>query len=143
MVRTFLAALLALAAPVATPPAARADEPLFEAKFMDGSVVMVSVAEASVAINTKYGRLTVPLSEVKKIDLGFRYPDGVADKVRAAVEDLGATDYKTREEAQKTLIAAGEYAVPAVKAEAVLQKPVSEAQLLAVLRPLVARKAAR
>ncbi len=33
--------------------------------------------------------------------------------------------------------------VPAVKAEAVLQKPVSEAQLLAVLRPLVARKAAR
>jgi hypothetical protein len=112
MFRTFLAALVA----VSVPAAAVADEPLFEAKFMDGSVVMVSVTEASVAIQTKYGRLTVPLSEVKKIDLGFRYPEGVEDKVKAAVEDLGASDYKTREEAQKTLIAAGEYAVPAVKA---------------------------
>ena len=100
---------------VAVPALARADEPQFEAKFADGSVVMVTVAEASVAINTKYGKLTVPLSEIKKIDLGFRYPDGMAEKVRAAMDDLGAGDYKTREEAQKKLIGYGEYAVAAVR----------------------------
>jgi hypothetical protein len=74
------------------------------------------VAEASVTVNTKYGKLTVPLSEVKKIDLGFRYPDGMASKVRAAMDDLGAADYKTREEAQKKLVGYGEYAVAAVRA---------------------------
>jgi hypothetical protein len=90
-------------------------EPLFEAQFVDGSVVMVSANEANVAINTKYGKLTVPLSEVKKIGLGFRYPDGLETQVQAAIKDLGATDYKTREEAQKLLIGFGEYSIPLVK----------------------------
>lgn len=121
MFRAFLL-LFALAIPVAafaddsTKTSTQTVEPMFEARFVDGSVVMVSVNEASVAVNTKYGKLTVPLNEVKKIDLGFRYPAGVETQVRAAVEDLGASDYKTREDAQKRLIAFGEYAVPGVRA---------------------------
>lgn len=107
------APLLAVDLPAPTPPTA---EPQFEARFLDGSVVIVTVADGSVTLATRYGKQTVPLGEVKKIDLGFRYPPGVEAKVKAAVADLGSADYATREEAQRRLIALGEYAVPAVKA---------------------------
>jgi hypothetical protein len=91
-------------------------EPLFEARFLDGSLVMLSTRETTIVVNTKYGKLTVPLNEIKKIDLGFRYPAGVEAGVKAAMEDLASSDYKIREEGQKRLIAFGEYAVAPVKA---------------------------
>jgi hypothetical protein len=99
--------------PTPTPPVA---EPQYEAKFLDGSVVMLTAGDAEVVVATKYGKLTVPLAAVKKLDIGFRYPAGVEAKVKAAVEELGSPDYTTREDAQRRLLGFGEYAVPAVKA---------------------------
>lgn len=108
-----LAALLALAAddkPIGPP------EPEYECRFDDGSVVIVTLGESSVVTRTRFGKLTVPLGEVKKITMGFRYPPGVEAKVRQAVEDLGSRDFGTREAAHKTLVGIGEYAVPQVRA---------------------------
>jgi hypothetical protein len=87
----------------------------FEGKFADNSVVTLNISDASLAVTTKYGKLTVPLDEVKRIELGFRYPEGMEAKINAAAEDLGSTDFKTREQAQKQLIAYGELALPAVR----------------------------
>ena len=104
-----LAAMLALAAddkPVVPP------EPEYECRFDDGSVVMLTLGESAVVTRTKFGELTVPLAEVKKIQMGFRYPPGVEAKVRQAVEDLGSRDFSTREAGHKTLVGVGEYAVP-------------------------------
>ncbi len=140
MIRSVFATLLALAvpllAPAADPTPAAATEPQFEARFLDGSVVVVTVSEATVAVTTRYGKLTVPLAEVKKIELGFRYPDGMEAKVKAAVEDLGASDYSLREDAQKRLISYGEYAVPAVRAGAASGSPEAAERCRQILKKL-------
>lgn len=140
MIRSVLAALLALVVflptPAADPTPATVTEPQFEARFQDGSVVVVTVSDSSVAITTRYGKLTVPLAEVKKIELGFRYPDGMEAKVKAAVEDLGASDYSLREDAQKRLISYGEYAVPAVRAGAANGPPEAAERCKQILKKL-------
>lgn len=140
MIRSVLAALLVATVPLVTPAAdptpPAATEPQFEARFQDGSVVMVTVSDSSVGITTRYGKLTVPLAEVKKIELGFRYPDGLEAKVKAAVEDLGASDYSLREDAQKRLIAYGEYAVPAVRAGAANGPPEAAERCRQILKKL-------
>jgi hypothetical protein len=87
----------------------------YEGKFADGSVVALNILETELSVTTKYGRLTVPLAEVKRIELGFRYPEGMEAKILAATENLGSGDFKTREQSQKLLIAYGELAIPAVR----------------------------
>ena len=46
----------------------------FDVGFLDGSNVKVVVLEPAVAITTKYGKLTVPLSELRS---GGPPPDGI------------------------------------------------------------------
>lgn len=91
-------------------------EPECECRFDDGSVMRLIVGASTVSVQTKFGKMTVPLADVRKMEMGFRYPDGVEGKVRVALADLGSPDFRTRESAQKTLIGCGEYAVPLVKA---------------------------
>jgi hypothetical protein len=99
----------------ARPAAPAAEGVRYEGKFADGSVVGLSILETELAVATKYGKLTVPLAEVKRIELGFRYPEGVEAKILAAAENLGSGDFKTREAAQKQLVAFGELSIPAVR----------------------------
>ena len=91
-------------------------EPEYECRFKDGSVVRLTVGLSVVTVQTKFGPMTVPLADARKIEMGFRYPEGVEAKVRRALDDLGSADFRTREAAQKTLVGIGEYAIPLVKA---------------------------
>ncbi len=91
-------------------------EPEYECRFEDGSVVRLTVGVSAVTVQTKFGPMIVPLADTRKIEMGFRYPEGVEAKVRHALDDLGSTDFRTREAAQKTLVGIGEYAIPLVKA---------------------------
>ena len=89
--------------------------PEFEARFADDSSVRLTVLDPAVAVTTKYGKLTIPVADVKRVDLGFRYPEGVEAKVEAAAADLGSPGFRSREEAEKALVGFGEFAVPAVR----------------------------
>ncbi len=91
-------------------------EPEYECRFEDGSVVRLTVGVSAVTVQTKFGPMTVPLADARKIEMGFRYPEGVEVKVRRALDDLGSPDFRTREAAQKSLVGFGEYAIPLVKA---------------------------
>lgn len=113
-------------------------DPLYECVFEDGSVLIVSLPVSSVTVDTRFGKMTVPLAEVKKIEAGFRYPEGVESKVRGAVDDLGSADFKTREAAQRVLLAAGEYAVPAVRDGTKSSVPEVAERCEAILQKLVA-----
>lgn len=93
-----------------------ADGPVeFEARFADDSSVRLTVLEPSLTVTTKYGKLTIPVADIKRVELGFRYPDGVEAKVEAAAADLGSPGFRAREEAEKALVGYGEFAVPAVR----------------------------
>ncbi|HEY2786913.1 MAG TPA: hypothetical protein VGJ05_18270 [Fimbriiglobus sp.] len=99
------------------PPAAKAKPgpPAFDVKLADDSTVRVVPLEPTLAVSTKYGKLTIPVADVRRIDFGFRFPEGVEAKVKQAVEDLGAPVFQVREDAQKALLGFAELAVPALK----------------------------
>ena len=84
--------------------------PEFDVGFVDGSNVKVIVLEAAVAVTTKYGKLTVPLADLKRVELGFRYPEGVEAKLESAVERLAAPAYADREDAAKQVLELKQYA---------------------------------
>ena len=87
----------------------------FDVGFLDGSNVKVVVLEPAVTLTTKYGKLTVPLADLRRVELGFRYPEGVEAKLAAAIEKLAAPAYLDREEAVKELRELKQYAGPALK----------------------------
>lgn len=124
--------------PVADDKPVVSPEPEYDCRFDDGSVVRMTVGASAVVVQSKFGKMTVPLSEVKKIEMGFRYPDGVEVKVRQAVDDLGSTDFRTREAAQKTLVGCGEYAVPLVKAGTQSSVPEVAARCVTILKAITA-----
>jgi hypothetical protein len=86
-----------------------------EVVFADGSLVKVVLLDTKVDIVTRYGKLQVPLSEVRRIELGVRYPEGSLQKIQDAITRLSDADYKKREAAQKELIDFGELAYPLVR----------------------------
>ena len=87
----------------------------FDVGFLDGSNVKVVVLEPAVAVTTKYGKLTVPLADLRRVEVGFRYPDGVEAKLTTAIERLAAPAYLDREEAAKEIRELKQYAGPALK----------------------------
>jgi hypothetical protein len=108
------------AVPKSSEPAAprkevRTGPPQFEAKLVDDSVIKVTTLDSTVTVRTKYGKLTVPLADVQRLEIGFRYPEGVEARVDAAVASLGAASFRDRENAEKALTRLGEYALPALR----------------------------
>jgi hypothetical protein len=101
-----------------TPPPKREapdGPPEFEAKFVDDSILKVVALESVLTVSTKYGKLTVPLAEVVRLEVGFRFPEGVEAQVEQAVGSLGAASFREREEAETALFKFAEYAVPALR----------------------------
>jgi hypothetical protein len=109
-----LALCLALAQP-APPPKPAAGPPEFEVQFTDGGRIRAMVPDASAVVHTRYGKRTIPLADLRRVDLGFRSPVGVEDKVTAAVAKLGSAAVRDREDAARELFDLKEYAVPAVR----------------------------
>ena len=71
-------------------------------------------AAREVEIVTKFGKLQVPMTEVRKIDLGVHLADGVEEKIQAAMKKLGSENFKEREEAVNQLVALGPGAYPSL-----------------------------
>jgi hypothetical protein len=113
--------------------------PEFEVVFVDDSKLKVVILEPSVTVATRYGKLTVPMAELRRVDVGFRYPDGVEAKVEAAVASLGSASFREREDAERALVGFGEYAVPAVKRAVANPDPEVARRAEAVLKRLTAK----
>lgn len=86
-----------------------------EVRFADGSVVRMQLAQSSIEITTRYGKLTVPVDDIRKIEFGFRYPEGVKARIDSAVGKLALADAKEREAAVQELLTFRELAYPALK----------------------------
>lgn len=92
--------------------------PQVEVRFADGSTVRMTVLQETLEILTKYGKLTVPIHEVRRLELGLHMPDGVSDRIEAAVRKLGSMSFREREDATQELVLLGTYSYPAVHAAA-------------------------
>lgn len=113
-----LSALLALPGSAAgeTPPPAPPGPPVeVDIAFADGSNVKAVLLEPALSLSTRYGKLTIPASDVRRVETGMRYPEGVERRVAEAVARLASPEYRDREKAGKELAELRLYAVPALR----------------------------
>jgi hypothetical protein len=96
-------------------PQAKPAGPAVEVKMADGSAVRMTLTQGTIEVTTKYGKLAIPADEVRRVEFGFRYPDGAEAKVTELVAQLGDGNYKRRETAMTELLAFRELAYPALK----------------------------
>ena len=87
-----------------------------EVKFSDGSTVRVIILQENIEVVTKFGKLLVPMNEVRKIDLGIHMENGTMEKIEAAMKKLSSQVFKDRDEAVKQLIELGPVAYPTLHA---------------------------
>src|SRR5262249_22095050 len=59
------------------PKAPKTDPATFELRMEDDTVLKVVLLEQSVTLTTRYGKLVVPVADIRRLEFGFRYPDGV------------------------------------------------------------------
>ncbi len=85
-----------------------------ELHFLNGSTVRMIVKSEVIDVNTKYGTLKIPVRDVRAIDFGIHFPEGMEAAVSKAIEELGSSDYASREKAAKDLLASGPFAYPAL-----------------------------
>jgi hypothetical protein len=100
------------------PPAKKkpADPPeLAEVKMADGSAVRMTLTQSVVEITTRYGKLEVPVGDIRKIEFGFRYPEGVLPRIEASARQLASADAKDRDAAVQGLLEYRELSYPTLK----------------------------
>ena len=86
-----------------------------EVRFADGSTVRMFLTESAIEVTTRYGKLSVPVGEIRRIEFGFRYPEGVQARIDAAIGKLAEQDTKICEAAEKELLGFRELAYPSLK----------------------------
>ena len=105
------------------------------ATFHDGTVIHKAALHGNLELVTKYGKLSVPIRDVQRIEIGFRISAEDTRKVEEAIHGLGSKPFRQREAAGRKLVELGFRAFPAVqkataskdaevarRAQAVLQK---------------------
>jgi hypothetical protein len=87
---------------------------LVQADFLDGGALKLVLIDERIELETRYGRLLIPVADIRRIDLAWRLPDDVARRIDAAINDLYSMDFGRREAASAELEALGERAYPAL-----------------------------
>jgi LCCL domain len=85
-----------------------------EVRFTDQSVLKLALREDRFDFKTEYGKLSIPVADVKRIEFGMRIPEDVQRRIDAAIADLGNPQFRRREEAGAILLGLREKAYGAV-----------------------------
>jgi hypothetical protein len=93
----------------------RLDPDLYEVCLAGGRRLSLRLLTEQIEITTAYGKLKVPVADIRRIDLALRYPEGVRKQVEAAVARLGHDDFQVREAAGQELLRYKALAYPALQ----------------------------
>lgn len=85
-----------------------------EIRFTDDSVFKLVLREERLVINTPYGKLSIPVADVRRIEFGTRLADDVAKRIETAIGNLGSREFKLREAASADLLRLLDKAYPAL-----------------------------
>jgi len=85
-----------------------------EVHFFNGSKIRMLIQSESLEISTLYGKLAVPVKDIRAVEFGIHFPEGVEAKIEGAVKSLSSNDYRIREQATKTLQDLAPYSYPAI-----------------------------
>jgi hypothetical protein len=76
-----------------------------EIRLADGSRVRMLILQESLDIQTKYGKLTTPITDLRRIEFGIH--PALAQKIDAAVGRLGDKSFQEREQGMRDLLRIG------------------------------------
>ena len=81
-----------------------------EARFTDNSLIKLAVKDEKINLQTPYGKLVVPMSDIRRIEFARRTTPEIAKRISTAIAKLGDKDYHVREAATAELITLGGHA---------------------------------
>jgi hypothetical protein len=87
-----------------------------EVRFTNGSIVVMTLLQETIEVQTEYGRLTVPHRDVRQIEFGVRTSEEERQKIDDALRRLANTSFKEREAAVQDLVRLGLQAYPRLRA---------------------------
>src|SRR4051812_34090425 len=85
------------------------------AHFVDGSVIRRVRLADSIDVQTRYGKLSVPIAEVRRIEFATRLSEETSRQIERAIDNLGSKAFSQREAATRELAALGARGYPALK----------------------------
>jgi hypothetical protein len=88
---------------------------LAEVRFGDGSIVRMTLMQENLEVETKYGKLTIPMSEIRRVEFGLHVPPDVNQQITQSIKRLASDVYKERDVASKDLVQAGYFAFPSLQ----------------------------
>jgi hypothetical protein len=105
--------LLAAPGPAADPLIPpRQGEGRVEVRFADGSAVRMLLTNAPLEVTTRFGKMRVPVDQIKEITFATRIPGDIAARIDLAAIRLASDDPKEREAAVAELYSHQELAYP-------------------------------
>ncbi len=75
-----------------------------EVRFTDDSALRLTLKDANVEVTTPYGKLSIPICEIQRIDFATRLAGDTAKRIDEAVADLGHPLFPKREAASAELL---------------------------------------
>jgi hypothetical protein len=84
-------------------------------RLHDGTTIRKAVIEDKLELVTKYGKLTVPVGDLRRIEFGLHLSEETAAQVARAIRNLGSDKFAEREMASKELVALAFRAYPALQ----------------------------
>jgi hypothetical protein len=88
---------------------------LAEVRFGDGSIVRMTLLQENLEVQTKYGKLTIPLQEVRRVEFGLHVPPDMNQQINQSIKRLASDVYKERDLASKDLVQVGHFAFPSLQ----------------------------
>lgn len=85
-----------------------------EVRFTDNSMMKLKIKEEWIEVMTQYGKLTIPVADIQRIEFGMRIPADVKKQIENAIAGLGDPEFRRRETASALLLGLREKAYPAV-----------------------------
>lgn len=86
-----------------------------EVRFSDGSVVRMTLQQDSLEVQTKYGKLNIPMAEVRRVEFGLHVPHDMNLQITQSIKRLASDVYKERDVASKDLVQVGHFAFPSLQ----------------------------
>jgi len=75
----------------------------------------MAILQEDLEVLTKYGKLTIPLCDVRKVDFGLHVPPDVNQQITKSIKRLASDVYKEREVATNDLVGVGHFAFPSLQ----------------------------
>ena len=118
------------------PPASQSKPAEVIAVFRDGSVLKGVTLSGSVQLTTRYGKLTIPLEDVKRVEFAFRVSEAEGRKIEQAIAGLRRDKEEERAEARRQLADLGRKAIAALEKAAGDKEDVYACRAQAVLQEI-------